>query len=147
MTGAAIVRREADDDEIVLAVYGAFDGASAWALRIEMDAARAHAFVIDLAHAVEACEFAACVLAGWARERRGEKRLRFRPGTPEHVRLLAGFGLEVEACEQTDAEEGPFAALEVGPPVASRRSRRTPPPSPELEHELGVIGVTPRGPG
>jgi hypothetical protein len=116
MTGAAIVRREADD-EIVLAVYGAFDGASAWALRIEMDAARARAFVIDLAHAVEACEFAACVLAGWARERRREKRLRFRPGTPEHVRLLAGFGLEVEEREQTAADEEPFAAVEVGPPL------------------------------
>jgi hypothetical protein len=117
MTGAAIVRREADD-AIVLAVYGAFDGSSAWALRIEMDESPARDFIIDLTHAEEACEFAACVLAGWARERRREKRVRFRPGSPEHVRILVGFGLDVAE----DADDA-WATLDVGEPApAPRRS-------------------------
>jgi hypothetical protein len=94
MTGAAIVRRE-QGDAIVLAVYGAFDGASAWALRLEMDESPAREFVVDLTHAEEACEFAACILAGWAREHRRDKRIRFRPGEDDHVRLLVAFGLEV----------------------------------------------------
>ncbi|BDG06636.1 hypothetical protein [Anaeromyxobacter oryzae] len=107
MTGAAIVRREADD-AIVLAVYGAFDGSSAWALRLEMDESRAHDFIVDLTHAEEACDFAACLLAAWAREHRREKRVRFRPGEPDHVRLLVGFGLEV-----LEDEDRTWATVEV----------------------------------
>ncbi len=94
MTGAAIIRREAGD-AIVLGVHGAFDGSSAGGLRLEMDASSARDFVVDLTHAEETCEFAACIVAAWAREHRREKRVRFRPGAPEHVRLLAGFELEV----------------------------------------------------
>ncbi len=94
MTGAAIVRWEAGDT-VVLAVHGAFDGASAWALRIEMEDSRARVFVVDLTHAVEACDFAAGVLASWARRWTSCKRVRFRPGSPEHARILAGHGLEV----------------------------------------------------
>src|SRR5512132_1730174 len=94
MTGAAIVRREADD-AIVLAVYGAFDGASAWALRIEVDGSPARELIVDLTDAEEACEFGACVLAGWSRERRREKHVRFQPGSPEHARILVGFGLDL----------------------------------------------------
>jgi hypothetical protein len=117
MTGAAIVRREAEDT-IVLAVYGAFDGASAWALRLEMDESDAREFVIDLTHAEEACEFAACVLANWAREHQREKAVRFRPGAPEHVRLLSGFGLDVEPLEPEDDDWG---KVEWDPPAPRAR--------------------------
>lgn len=108
MTGAAIVRRE-DGGAEVLAVYGAFDGASAWALRVQMDASTAAEFVIDLTHAEEACEFAACILAGWARERRREKQVRFRAATREQARLLAGFGLDVEDEGERASGSEPFA--------------------------------------
>lgn len=81
----------------MLAVHGAFDGASAWALRHAMDEAPARRFVVDLTHAEEACEFAASLLAAWWRERRRAVALTFRPGEPEHVRLLLAFGLELEA--------------------------------------------------
>jgi anti-anti-sigma regulatory factor len=94
MTGAAIVRWESEGT-LVLAIHGSFDGASAWALRNEMDEAAAHDFVVDLTHAVEALDFAASLLAGWARLHRREKRLRFRSDEPAHVRLLARWGLEV----------------------------------------------------
>lgn len=95
MTGAAIVRWQ-EDGAVVLAVHGAFDGASAWALRLAMEETPADRYVIDLTHAIEACEFAAAVLAAWWGERRRDVALTFRPGEPEHVRLLAAFGLELE---------------------------------------------------
>ncbi|GAO01873.1 hypothetical protein ACOQFB_15315 [Anaeromyxobacter sp. Red801] len=85
-------------------MYGAFDGASAWALRVQMDESAADAFVIDLAHAEEACEFAACVLAGWVREHRREKQVRFRAATREQARLLAAFGLDLDAGEHAAVE-------------------------------------------
>jgi hypothetical protein len=94
MTGAAIVRWQAED-AIVLAVYGAFDGASAWGLRLAMEESPAERFVIDLTHTVEACDFAAGIVAAFARQRWRDKRIAFRPGTPEHARLLSGHGLEV----------------------------------------------------
>jgi len=95
MTGAAIVRWQ-EGGAIVLAVHGAFDGASAWTLRLAMDEAPAWRYVVDLTHAVEACEFAAAVLAAWWSERRRAVALTFRPGAPEHERLLAAYGLELE---------------------------------------------------
>ncbi len=94
MTGAAIVRHEAGGS-VFLAVHGAFDGASAWALRIAMTESEATDFVVDLTYADEACEFAACILANWVREHRRERRVRVVPGEPEHARILAGFGLEL----------------------------------------------------
>jgi anti-anti-sigma regulatory factor len=94
MTGAAIVRWESAG-AVVLAVHGAFDGASAWSLRNEMDESPAREFVIDLTHAVEACDFAACLLASWARQARQAKRVRFLPGAPEHARILSAHGLEL----------------------------------------------------
>jgi hypothetical protein len=94
MTGAAIVRWESAE-AVVLAVHGAFDGSSAWALRHDMDDSPARDFVVDLTHAVEACDFAAWLLATWARARRRTKRIRFRPGSPQHATLLAAHGLEV----------------------------------------------------
>lgn len=94
MTGAAIVRRESGGS-VFLAVHGAFDGASAWALRIAMSESEATDFVIDLTYADEACEFAACILANWVREHRRERRVRVVPGEPEHARVLAGFGLDL----------------------------------------------------
>ena len=92
MTGAAIVRREAGGT-IVLAVHGAFDGASAWALRVAMEESSATRFVIDLSYADEAFEFAACILAGWVREHRRARTVQVVPGSPEQAFLLAGFGL------------------------------------------------------
>ncbi len=94
MTGAAIVRWWSGG-EVVLAVHGAFDGASAWALRLDMEESPARAFLVDLTHAVEACDFAASLLAAWARRWERLKRVRFRPGSPEHARLLGGHGLEL----------------------------------------------------
>jgi hypothetical protein len=94
MTGAAIVRREAGGT-IVLAVHGAFDGASAWALRVAMEESNAKRFVIDLTYADEAFEFAACILAGWVRENRRARAVQIVPGSPEQAFLLAGFGLEL----------------------------------------------------
>jgi hypothetical protein len=95
MTGAAIVRWESGG-AVVLAVHGAFDGASAWALRNDMDDCSAREFVVDLTHAVEACDFAAVLLAAWLRQRPG-RRLRFRPGAAAHVKLLLAHGLELVA--------------------------------------------------
>jgi anti-anti-sigma regulatory factor len=94
MTGAAIVRWEAEGT-VVLAVHGAFDGASAWALRIEMEDSPAREFVVDLTHAEEACDFAAGVLASWARRYGRLKRVRFKPGGAEHARILVAHGLDV----------------------------------------------------
>jgi anti-anti-sigma regulatory factor len=94
MTGAAIVRWQVGD-AIVLAVHGAFDGASAWALRLAMEECPAERFVIDMTQTVEACDFAAGIVAAFARKRWRDKRIAFRPGTPEHARLLSGHGLEV----------------------------------------------------
>lgn len=94
MTGAAIVRWKAGD-AIVLAVHGAFDGASAWALRIAMDDGPAERFIVDLTHAVEACDFAASILSQFSRQRWRDKRLSFVAGNAEHARLLAGYGLDV----------------------------------------------------
>ncbi len=109
MTGAAIVRWEAGG-AVVLAVHGAFDGASAWALRIEMEDSPGREFVVDLTHAEEACDFAAGVLASWARRWSRYKHVQFRPGTPEHARMLAGHGLEVlDDCEALPAPELPGA--------------------------------------
>ena len=65
MTGAAIVRWESV--RACSAVRGALDGASAWALRNDMDESPARDFIIDLTHAVEACDFAAVLLAAWLR--------------------------------------------------------------------------------
>jgi hypothetical protein len=112
MTGAAIVRWT-EGGAVVLAVHGAFDGASAWSLRHAMDEAPAGRYVVDLTHAVEACEFAASVLAAWWRERRREVALAFRPGSPEHARLLASYGLELES-EPTPAR----GALEAWEPAS-----------------------------
>jgi hypothetical protein len=106
MTGAAIVRWESAGGT-VLAVHGAFDGASAWALRNDMDESSSREFVVDLTHAVEACDFAAALLAAWARQRRG-RHLRFRPGVREHVKLLRAHGLELVA---DDADLGPTLAF------------------------------------
>ena len=64
----------------------AFDGASAWALRLEMEASPADRFVVDLTHAEEACDFAAGILAAFARE--GWTAERVFQGPPH-----AGFGL------------------------------------------------------
>lgn len=94
MTGAAIVRRESGGT-VILGVHGAFDGASAWALRIAMEESEATDFVVDLTYAEEAFEFAACILANWVREHRRERTVRVVPGAPEHARLLAGFGLDL----------------------------------------------------
>jgi hypothetical protein len=94
MTGATIVRWESAG-AVVLAVHGAFDGSSAWSLRNDMDESASRDFVIDLTYAVEACDFAASLLAAWARLHRHEKRVRLLPGAPEHVPLLAAHGLEL----------------------------------------------------
>jgi hypothetical protein len=110
MTGAAIVRWESAG-AVVLAVHGAFDGASAWALRNDMDDAPGRAFVVDLTHAVEACDFAAVLLAAWARLHPG-RRLRFLPGAPEHVALLRAHGLELV---ERDGEEALAATLAFAP--------------------------------
>lgn len=113
MTGASIVRWQAGT-EVVLAVHGAFDGASAWALRLAMEESPAREFLVDLTHAVEACDFAAGLLASWARRWERLKRVRFVPGSTEHARVLAGHGLEL-----ADPEEPTSPALgwELGPPV------------------------------
>jgi len=114
MTGAAIVRWEARGT-VVLAVHGAFDGASAWALRIEMEDSPARDFVVDLTHAEEAFDFAAGVLAAWARRWERLKRVRVKPGTREQARLLVGHGLDVVQ----DGETVPAPALVpllAGPP-------------------------------
>jgi anti-anti-sigma regulatory factor len=114
MTGAAIVRWQ-EEGAVVLAVHGAFDGASAWALRHAMDEAPARRYVIDLTHAVEACEFAASVLAAWWRERWRSVSLTFRPGSPEHERLVASYGLELE----TEPAAAPAALLAGWQPAGS----------------------------
>ncbi len=112
MTGAAIVRWEAGD-AVVLAVHGAFDGASAWALRLQMEESHAREFLVDLTHAVEACDFAASLLASWARRWDRLKHVQFRPGSAEHARILAGHGLEL-----ADVDEPASPAL-AGYSVAS----------------------------
>lgn len=99
----------------MLAIHGAFDGASAWALRNDMDEAAAREFVVDITHAVEACDFAAALLAAWLRQRPA-RRLRFRPGTQEHARLLRAHGLEVVA---DDADLSPTLALPPRPRAVS----------------------------
>ncbi len=113
MTGAAIVRWESAGGT-VLAVHGAFDGASAWALRNDMDESAATEFVVDLTHAVETCDFAAALLASWVRQQPG-RRLRFRPGAYEHVRLLRAHGLDVVA---EDADLAPTLAFPPPSPAA-----------------------------
>jgi anti-anti-sigma regulatory factor len=80
---------------LVLALHGSFDGASAWALRVEMDERGAADVIVDLAGAEEACEFAACVLASYARQHRRSRRIRCRVTSPALARLLAGYGLEL----------------------------------------------------
>jgi hypothetical protein len=102
VTGAAIVRWGVGDT-VVLAVHGAFDGASAWALRVAMDESPAREFVVDLIHAEEACDFAAAILASWARQWARMKGVRFRPGSVEHERLLAAHGLELSEGPDADA--------------------------------------------
>jgi anti-anti-sigma regulatory factor len=122
MTGAAIVRWQAGD-ALVLAVHGAFDGASAWALRVAMEESEAPRCVVDLTHAVEAFEFAASILATFVNQSRRTKRVTFLPGTQEHARLLAGFGLEIvedEAAADVPIPTpswSPEADLEPGPTV------------------------------
>ena len=113
MTGAAIVRWESAG-AIVLAVHGAFDGASAWALRNDMDEAPGRDVVVDLTHAVEACDFAAVLLAAWARLHPG-RRLRFLAGAPEHVPLLRAHGLEI--VDQDEESLAPSLAFPF-PPAA-----------------------------
>jgi hypothetical protein len=112
MTGAAIVRWESAGGT-VLAVHGAFDGASAWALRNDMDESAATEFVVDLTHAVETCDFAAALLAAWARQQ-PVRSLRFRPGSHEHVRLLRAHGLDVVA---DDADLAPTLAFPASRPA------------------------------
>ena len=107
MTGAAIVRWQSAD-AVVLAVHGAFDGASAWALRNEMDESPAAEFVVDLTHAIEACDFAAGLLAAWARAQRHVKRVRFHAETPEQAVLLAAHGLELVEEDDEEALALPF---------------------------------------
>jgi hypothetical protein len=114
MTGAAIVRWESAGGT-VLAVHGAFDGASAWALRNDMDDSSGRDFIVDLTHAVEACDFGAALLAAWARQRPG-RRLRFRPGAREHARLLRAHALELVA---DDADLGPTLAFPPPGPAAA----------------------------
>jgi anti-anti-sigma regulatory factor len=80
---------------LVLALHGSFDGASAWALRVELDERGGPDVVVDLTHAEEACEFAACVLAAYAREHRRTCRVRCRAATPALARLLSAYGLEL----------------------------------------------------
>lgn len=99
----------------MLAVHGAFDGASAWALRNDMDESSARDFVVDLTHVVEACDFAAVLLSAWARQRPG-RRLRFRPGSRDHVRLLRAHGLELVA---DDADLAPTLAFPPPGPAAA----------------------------
>jgi hypothetical protein len=101
MTGAAIVRWW-EGEALVLSVHGALDGASAWALRHEMDGAGAREVVIDLAGAEEACDFAAGLLAAWARGR----SLRFRGAASLHARLLRAHGLEVDDLGDDDGAAG-----------------------------------------
>jgi hypothetical protein len=107
MTGAAIVRWESAG-AVVLAVHGAFDGASAWSLRNDMDESPSSDFVIDLTHVVEACDFAACLLSTWAKAQRHAKRLRFLPGAPEHVPLLTAHGLEIVDDRELEAIRLPY---------------------------------------
>ncbi len=114
MTGAAIVRWEAGH-AVVLAVHGAFDGASAWALRLAMEESPARDFLVDLTHAVAACDFAAGLLACWARSWERLKRVRFRPGCAEHARILVGHGLELAEGDELD---GPaLAGWTLAPPA------------------------------
>ncbi len=101
MTGAAIVRWPAGD-AVVLAVHGAFDGASAWGLRVAMEESAAERFLIDLTPVVEAYDFAASILAQFARQRWRDKRFAFRVGSEEHARILSGHGLEVLEEPATD---------------------------------------------
>jgi hypothetical protein len=118
MTGAAIVRWDSAE-AVVLAVHGAFDGSSAWALRNDMDESPAVSFVVDLTHAVEACDFAASLLATWARARRQTKRISFRAGSPEHAALLAAHGLEVLDDETAEALTLPLGFPMPHTPAAS----------------------------
>ncbi|HET8542078.1 MAG TPA: hypothetical protein VFL83_19530 [Anaeromyxobacter sp.] len=115
MTGAAIVRWEAGRT-VVLAVHGAFDGASAWALRLEMDESPAREFEIDLTHAVEACDFAACLVAGWARRWGRLKRVRFRPGSAGQARILAAHGLEL--ADAADPSGPTLAGFPIAAPMS-----------------------------
>lgn len=112
MTGATIVRWEAGGT-VVLAVHGAFDGASAWALRLEMEDSCAREFEVDLTHAVEACDFAASLFAVWTRQWGRLRHLRFRPGCEEHGRILAGHGLDV--ADGDDAPEPALLGAHAGP--------------------------------
>src|SRR5215208_3422511 len=107
MTGAAIVRWESAG-AVVLAVRGAFDGASAGNLRNEMDGSPARDFIVDLTHAIEACDFAAGLLASWARARRGAKRVRFHAETTDQAALLSAHGLELLDEDDADAIALPF---------------------------------------
>lgn len=107
MPGAAIVRWQSGE-AIVLALHGAFDGASAWALRNDMDESSAREFIIDLTQVVEAYDFAASVLASWARANCRDKRVRFTAAEPEHARLLVAHGLEVVDEEASGALAVPF---------------------------------------
>jgi hypothetical protein len=116
MTGASIVRWE-DGGAVVLALHGAFDGASAWAVRHAIDESPAREFVVDLTHAEEACDFAAALLATWTRQWRRAKRVAFRPGTREHARLLAGWGLELLEDDALPSAGAPAAAPSVVGPT------------------------------
>jgi hypothetical protein len=107
MPGAAIVRWESAGS-VLLAVHGAFDGSSAWALRNEMDESPATEFVVDLTQAVEACDFAACLLAAWARGQRHAKRVRFKPGSRQHAALLTAHGLELIEDDGLAPADAPF---------------------------------------
>jgi hypothetical protein len=119
MPGAAIVRGQAGD-AVVLAVHGAFDGAAAWALRLAMEELPAERFVVDLTHAAEACDFAASLVATFARQRWRDKRVAFRPGTAEHARLLSGHGLVVLDGHEDPGSSSPngFPSPVSDPPAA-----------------------------
>lgn len=104
----------------MLAVHGAFDGSSAWSLRIAMDESPARAFLIDLTHAEEAWEFAASLLSSWARQWSKVKQVRFRPGTLQHERLLVAYGLELAEADESESDrtpEGAWPILGTGAPV------------------------------
>lgn len=136
MTGAAIVRRESGGS-VILTVHGAFDGASAWALRIAMEESEAADFVVDLTYADEAFEFAACILANWVRAHRRERRVRVVPGAPEQARLLAGFGLDLVD------EETLLPPLAVTLGVLDRTTAGRPSAAPPAEPAGGMSGAGP----
>ena len=67
---------------------------------------------VDLTGAEESCDFAAGLLASWTRRWGRSKRVRFRAGSAEHVRLLVAHGLELAdgaELERGSARPAPLA--------------------------------------